>query len=307
MKKNEIDIAQDIYSYLRGWWGLKAPVLTDTKCAILSRSVSKWRTAFRDGKYGKLRRMYQDDGDLAGYLAAFGPRYAYTLYFLFKASGKLQTLCKKGETLRICYLGGGSAIDLVGLLALLYERKTPPRELEIHFVDRSPQWRRFHNSLFGAILPKYFPKTRVLPHYHDLDLNGPAPNYSPTIAGAFDASIFILSNVLSEFSETEQDGIKQHLRFLLRSANGSFYLAVADSNARKLRPRLSWLEGFVADLGFSYYLHLSAEYEVDCNWLKKDGVTSRIFHKGGPSFLTYTKRRGFVAEVLAGSRGEKLA
>ena len=306
MKKNEIDIAEDIYSYLRGWWGLKAPVLTDTKCDILARSVSEWRATFQRGKYGKLRRMYQNDKDLAGYLVAFGPRYAYTLYFLLKASGRKQDLCEKGGVLRVCYIGGGAAIDLVGLLALLYERGKPPRDLEVHFVDRSPQWRRFHNSLFGAILPKHFPRTRTLPHYHDLDLNGPAPNYSPTISGAFESSIFILSNVLSEFSEKEQDGVKEHLRFLLRSARASFYLAVADSNAKKLRPRLSWLEDFVAGLGFPYYLQFSGQVGVDCDWLKKDDVTARVFGVGGPSFLTSVNRRGFVAKVLAGKRGRKL-
>lgn len=305
-KMQKIDVAQDIHTYLRTWWGLKATALTDTKCNVLSKSVSAWRSSFRKGLYFKLRRMYQNDKNLAGYLVAFGPRYAYTLYFLLKASKKKQQLCTKGGILRICYLGGGSAIDLVGLLALLYERGTPPRDLEVHFVDRSPQWRRFHNFLFATILPKYFSKTRVLPHYHDLDLSGPAPNYSPTISGAFNASIFVLSNVLSEFSEAEQPGIKEHLRFLLRSARTSFYLAVADSNAKKLRPRVSWLETFVADLGFSYALQFNSEYEVNCDWLEKDDVTKRVFGAAGPSFLTSIKRRGFVTKVFASKRGAKL-
>lgn len=308
MAKNsapKVDLALDIYIHLRNWWGLKATTLTDTKCKILSRSVSNWRKSFKKGQYAKLRRMYQSDKELPGYLAAFGPRYAYTLYFLLKGCGKTHRICTKGGTLRVCYLGGGAAIDLVGLLAYLYECGTPPRDLEVHFIDRSPQWRRFHNSLFGSILPKYFSKTRSLPHYHDLDLSGPSPNYPPSISGVFDADLFVLSNILSEFSESEQEPLKEHLRFLLRGARSSFYLVVADSNAKKLRPRLSWVEEFTAELGFPFYVQYDDQYEVACDWLEKDDVTRRIFHPKGPVFLTSVKRRGFVAKVLAGNRGKK--
>lgn len=302
----QIDVAIDIYDHLRNWWGLKATTLTNKKCEMLSGSVSTWRRAFRYGQYSKLRRMYDNDRNLPGYLVAFGPRYAYTLYFLLKACKKKQKLCQRGGVLRVCYVGGGPAIDLVGLLAYLYERDTAPRDLEVHFIDRSPQWRRFHNALFGTILPKYFRKTRALPYYHDLDLNGPAPDYSPSIAGVFDASLFILSNVLSEFAEKERAGIAEHLRILLRCARSSFYLVVADSNAPKLRPRVSWLDGFVAQLGFPYYAQYSGQFVVNCDWLAKDDITARIFKSRSPAFLNSVKRRGFVFKILGGQRGKKL-
>jgi hypothetical protein len=302
----KIDLALDIYDHLRNWWGLTAPGLTDKKCDLLSKSVSTWRQSFKRGQYSKVRRMYQRDKDLPGYLAAFGPRYAYTLYFLLKKCKKKQNICQKNGSLHACHIGGGAAIDLVGLLAYLYERGTPPRELIVHFIDRSPQWRRFHSSLFGTILPKYFRKTRALPYYHDVDLSGPAPSYSPSIHSAFDSTLFIVSNVLSEFAEPEQKPLKEHLRFLLRCARKSFYLVVADSNAKKLRPRISWIHDFVAKLGFPYACQLDDEFEIVCNWLKRDNTTQRIFHAPGPTFLTSAKRRGFVAKVLADSPGRPI-
>ncbi len=232
------------------------------------------------------------------------PGTLFTLYFLLKACKKKHKICEKRGVLRVCYIGGGAAIDLVGLLSYLYERQTPPRDLEVHFIDRSPQWRRFHNALFGTILPKYFAKTRALPYYHDVDLLGPSPNYSPSIQSAFDSNLFVLSNVLSEFSDAEQRPMKEHLWFLLRCARRSFYLAVADSNAKKLRPRLSWLEEFVDRLGFRYAIQFDDEYTVSCDWLEKDKVSERIFYPTGPAFLTSVKRRGFVAKILAGETSE---
>ncbi len=197
-------------------------------------------------------------------------------------------------------MGGGSAIDLIGLLAYLEERNQLPRDLEVHFIDRSPEWRRFHNALFGLILPKYFKKTRALPHYHDLDLCGPAPSYSPSMAGVFDAQVIVLSNVASEFGDRERQALMAHLRFLLRGARTKFHLLLADSNARKLRPRIAWIEDFVPDLRLSYGRLFNGEYELDCDWLKENSITKRIFSAGGPSFLTTAKRRGYIARITAG-------
>lgn len=295
----KIDLAKHIYAYLRVWWGLVGP-LTDKKCELFARSVTKWRSCFRLGKYKTLRRMYRSDSEIPGYLTAFGPRYAYTLYFLLQQCPKRPSICTKGATLSVCYVGGGSAVDLIGLLAYLEERDRIPRDLLVHFIDQSPQWRQFHNALFASIIPKYFKKTRVLPHYHDLDLCAPAPNCSPSMSGAFDADVFILSNVLSEFSERERKMMKEHLRFLFRGARRKFYLLVADSNAPKLRPRVKWVASFVDDLKFSHACLFEGEYGVDCDWLKSGTITTKIFSPGGPSFLTHVKRRGFVARVTAG-------
>jgi hypothetical protein len=247
--------------------------------------------------------MYNDDAALASYLAAFGPRYAYTLHALLKARGpKKHAICSDGSTLRACYFGGGSAIDLFGLLTFLYEHKTRPRDMEIHFIDRSPQWRRFHNALFGNILPIHFPKTRALSYYHDTDLSDSILRYDTSVQRIFDTRIFILSNVLSEFPE--QTAIREHLRFLLRCTRGTTYLVVADSGAPKLRPRLNWLRDFVPTLGFPYRTQFEGTFKVNCNWLKKDAISSRIFCPGGPSFLTSVTRWGFIAKIYAGHKGE---
>lgn len=306
IKLPKIDLAPDIYEHARSWWGLQGSTLTDTKCRILGQSIKRWRAAYRQGEYGKLRRMYQNDRELLGYLAAFGPRYAYTLYFLLHGCKKQQRICEPRGVLRICYFGGGPAIDLVGLLAYLYEKETAPRDMQVHFVDRSPEWRRFHNTLFGTILPKYFPRTRALPHYHDLDLCGPSPDYSPSLSSAFDSTIFVLSNTISEFSDKERESLKSHLRFILRAARGSYYFVVADSNAPKLRPRVSWIDGFTKDLGFKHFVQFDDSYEVECDWLVKDPVSKTIYKAGKTTFMTGVKRRGYVAKVLAGRKGERL-
>lgn len=300
----DIDVAPDLYEYVRNWWGLQQARLTPKKCELLAKSISKWRRCYHDTNYRQLARMYQDDGELLGYLVGFGPRYAYTLYFLLKVCQKKQRICKKNDILRVCFLGGGAAIDLIGLLAYLYELGTPPRDIEAHFVDRSPQWRRFHNTLFGAILPRYFPKTRSLPYYHDIDLADPAPRYDASILRVFASTIFVLSNVLSEF--TSEDSIREHMRILMRSAKQPFYLVVADSNAKKLRPRLSWVSDFVRNLGFPYYVQYCGSYEVDCNWLQQDRTTQSIFQSGSPSFQRTVKRWGFVARVIADAKGKNL-
>lgn len=306
MTQKKIDLAADIYDYLRESWGLKADALTSKKCELLARSVKKWRKAYMAGKYKALQKMYADDDDLRGYLAAFGPRYAYQLYFLMKKRAlkyRKQSFCKANDVLRACYIGGGSAIDIFGLLAYLYEEGTPPRDMELHFIDRSPQWRRFHNKLFGAILPHYFPKTKTLPYYHDVDLSDPTPRYDATIKSVFDSRLFVLANVLSEFPDANP--IREHLRFLLRCARNKFYLVVSDSNAKKLRPRLSWLPQFVRELGFPHYLQFAGSYTVDCNWLEKDETSSRIFcSPGGPSFMKDVNRHGFVAKIMADHLGE---
>lgn len=300
-KEYQFDIANDIYDYLRLWWGLARPSLTDKKCQLLGRSVSKWRKAYRDGKYSQLRRMYSSDTDLAGYLAAFGPRYAYSLNALLEATSKRLRLCRQNEDLRVCYLGGGGAIDLVGLLAYLYQRGIRPRDAKVTFVDRSPEWRRFHNALFATILPKYFRKTRFLPYYHDVDLADPTPRYDSGIQQVLETRVFILSNVLSEFED--QSAIREHMRFLMRGCRYTHYLIVADSSAPKLRPRVSSLDDFVADLGFPYYQYFDGVYDVDCDWLVKDEISKKVF-SGGPTFQTSVKRYGFVARILAGSKGE---
>jgi hypothetical protein len=306
-----VDLAPEIYTYLRQWWGLRKPQLTPKKCQLLARSIKDWRRAYTHGQHSKLVRMYNDDAALAGYLAAFGPRYAYTIRALLDsrtANGnplKRHRICTAGDVLRACYIGGGSAIDLFGLLTYLYERKTPPRDMEIHFIDRSPQWRRFHNALFGSILPDYFPKTRALPYYHDTDLSNSALRYDASIQRVFDSRIFILSNVLSEFPE--QRAIREHLRFLLRCARTTTYLVVADSSAPKLRPRLNWLRGFVESVGFPYYIQFEGKFVVSCDWLQKNGTTRQIFSPGGPSFLTSVNRWGFVAKIYAGHQGEDLS
>jgi hypothetical protein len=300
---HHFDLATDIYAFLRQWWGLKAERLTATKCKLLARSVREWRASYPKGNYRKLEKMYADDRALGGYLVAFGPRYAYTSYFLLKErKAKRHRICNKGDVLRACYIGGGSVIDIVGLLAYLSEQDTAPRDMELHFIDRSPEWRRFHNSLFGAILPKYFPKTRALPYYHDVDLLDPAPRYDASIHRVFDSRLFVLSNVLSEFADAEP--VCRHLRFLLRCATHPCYLVVADSNAKKLRPRLSWLTDFVRELGFPYYVQFSGSYAVSCDWLAKDETSARIFGLQGPSFLTAVSRWGFVAKIIADHPGE---
>jgi hypothetical protein len=297
-----IDVATDIYTYLGQWWGLKNPILTDKKCELLAKSVREWRRAYKHGEYKKLEKMYDSDRALTGYLAAFGTRYAYTLYFLLKKCKLKHNICANNDVLRACYIGGGPGIDIIGLLAYLYERKTPPRDMELHFIDRSPQWRRFHNYLFGSILPKYFPKTRALPYYHDVDLNDSTPRYDPLIHRVFESRLFVLSNVLSELPDA--NAIREHMRFLLRCSKVPCYLVVADSNAKKLRPRLSWLSDFVDNLGFPYYLQYNGSYDVSCSWLDKDITSARIFSEGGPSFLTSMKRRGFVSKLITNKNGE---
>lgn len=300
----EIDIAPGVYNYCRQWWGLKATLLTRTKCEILRRSITEWRSAYWKGKLSKLRSMYRSDRDLLGYLAAFAPRYAYIPYFLMKATGKDLNVCASGDHLAVCLLGGGSGVEMIGLLAYLAERKTVPRDVEIHFIDRSPQWRRFHAFLFASLMPHYFPKTRVLPYYHDLDLSNPGLRYDTALSRALDARIFLISNLLSEVEN--QTGIRENLRVLLRSTRKTFFLLVADSNAKKLRPRLSWIDQFLTDLGFKHWLYLSDSFTVDCSWLKRDPTSDAIFGPPGPSFLTSVRRYGFVAKVKADGRGERV-
>lgn len=299
-----IDVAPDLYDFIRSWWGLKSSTLTDKKCELLAVSVSKWRKIYRVGSAKKLVRMYDDDRELLGYLAAFGPRYAYTVYFLLKACKVRHRICKANGSLSVCLIGGGSAIELLGLLEYLNERNTVPRDIEIHFVDRSPQWRRFHNHLFGSILPRHFPRTRVLPYYHDIDLRDPSLHYAQALSRVFDSKIFALCNVLTEFED--DISIREHMRVLMRLAKGTFYLLIADSNAKKLRQRVSWVADFVRGLGFPYYEQFTGSYTVECTWLKKDETTERIFFDGGPSFLKKVRRHGYVARVRAGAPGAKL-
>ena len=40
MSADRVDLAPDIYAYLRQWWGLKSPDLTPTKCRLLARNIS---------------------------------------------------------------------------------------------------------------------------------------------------------------------------------------------------------------------------------------------------------------------------
>ncbi len=112
MQERQIDLASDIYAFLRSWWGLKGSSLSDKKCELLARSVSKWRKCFRDGKYSTIRKMYRKDSELAGYLTAFGPRYAYTLYFLASAmcETSLRSAKKDRLSLSVTWAAGPPSI-----------------------------------------------------------------------------------------------------------------------------------------------------------------------------------------------------
>lgn len=303
MPRKQIDIGPDVYDFARIWWGLKSEALTDKKCEILGRSVSKWRKAYKSGSFGRLRGMYDDDAQLLGYLVAFGPRYAYTLESLLQKCPKLPRLHSGTDALKLCFIGGGSAVDLLGLLVHLEEAQGKlPRDVHVHFVDRSPQWRRFHQYLFGVVIPRHFRKTRILPYYHDVDLSDPAPRYHGDISGVFDAKIFVLSNVVSEFSD--RGPLEEQLRLLTRCCRTTFTLLVADTSAPKYRPRVEWVTDFTEGLGFRYRKHFAGTYDVDCKWLDQGPTGQRVFDpRSGPHFMTSVKRWGFVAQVHADAPG----
>ncbi len=300
-----IDIAKDVYRYLARDWGLKDASLTDKKCAQLKDGISDLRL-----RYHKNREIpYHDPLVRRTYLATFAPRYAYTLYHsLSKVANEAKQVLgcwDKGEAV-MCMLGGGPACELYGLLDWLYENGIEPRYLHVVLCDRQAYWRTFHSFLFADLLAARFKKTLVVPTYEAVDFpvpsgkkfNRQSVNYGfGQSAMLAEAKLITIVNCLSELPDHR--GFECHLRYLTRLAWSDQLVVCADSNAKKRRPRMSWLKAHFDDANNfeSKELFCGSEMMDATNWLKKDATTQKIFDSRSPKWESSMKRWVYICKT----------
>jgi hypothetical protein len=298
------DIAQDVYRYLARDWGLQDEKLTDKKCQLLKKYISLLRV-----KYQKNRKIpYHKAVVRRTYLATFAPRYAYTLYHCLsktplEAKQVLDSWHNKDAVM--CMLGGGPACELYGLLDWLYENGIEPRYLHVVLCDRQAYWRTFHSFLFADILAARFKKTLIVPTYETVDFpvqtgkkfNRLSVNYGfAQHAMLAEAKLITVVNCLSELPDHR--GFECHLRYLTRLAWSDQLVVCADSNARKWRPRMSWLKDHFdkAENFESKELHCGSE-KMEANWLTQDATTQKIFGVPSPKWETSINRWVYIRKT----------
>lgn len=278
------DISEGIFRFLARDWGLKGDALTDAKCQQLQEAIPSLRT-----RYHRNRRIpYHQPLTRRAYLAAFAPRYAYILHSCLRA-----VATKARETLSawnnsegvMCLLGGGPACEIYGLLQWLYQKNIRPRYLHVIIVDRERYWRAFHNFLFSDICSKDFRKTMIVPSYESVDFPVPkgarfdrasmSYGFAQTSLLA-EARLISIVNCLSELPNHR--GFECHLRYFTRLAWNPQLVICADSNAKKRRPRMSWLKTFFddADNFRSKELYRQTR-EMTFSWLENAETSQRIF------------------------------
>lgn len=292
------DIAQDIYRYLARDWGLQTDSLTPAKYAQLGREIPELRKDY----YGNRAVAYYKPLVRRAYLAAFAPRYAYTLYECLNRvkAQALQVLnpWHKKEGV-IALLGGGPACEVFGLVDWLYENNIQPRFLRVIILDREGYWRSFHNFMFSELLNARFRKTMVIPSYESVDFPVPTGkkfdrtsmsyNFAQTSLLA-EARVLSLINCLSELADHR--GIEYHLRFLTRIACEPQLIVSADSAAKKRRPRVNWLKGFFDNArNFQSSELFDGMLEMPGAWLSMDQVTQQIFRTNAPPKWEQTMKR----------------
>jgi len=299
------DIAESIYCYLARDWGLARDALTPGKCQQLTQQVSILRNSYNGNK----PIPYHKPLTRRAYLAAFVPRYAYILYACLN---KIKTHAKqvlepwhRREGV-VCLLGGGPACEVFGLLDWLYENGIEPRYLRLILLDREGYWRSFHSYLFSELVSKHFRKTMVIPSYETIDFPVPrgarfdrrtvSYQYAQTSLLA-EAKLLSVVNCLSEIEDFR--GFLCHLHFLTHLAWESQLIVCADSNAKKRRPRISWVERFFdQDARLRSRKLLKDTLSIKCNWLQMGTTSARIFRTNrSPVWRNEVKRWVYIRKT----------
>jgi hypothetical protein len=303
------DIADHIYRYLARDWHLANDVLTSTKCHQLSR----WITNLRGRYKGERDIPYQQVGIRRAYLPAFGPRYAYILYRLFEEIEQHHGNPFAGwpdDEVVICLVGGGPAIEVFGLLDRMYQNNFYPKYLHVVIVDRQRYWRSFHSYLFSELFASFFRRTQIIPTYEEIDVPVPSGvRFDPSSISYGYGQVGLLSktrilSVVNCFSEiADHRAVQQHLRYLLRLPCNDVLFVCADSNAKKRRPRMSWLDDFFTSGKLISHSRFSGRLDVNCHWLHGDATTNLVFPgtPGSPSWLTNCVRWAY-ARLIEGNQ-----
>lgn len=299
------DIAESVYCYLARDWGLAKDELTAAKCEQLRTSIPRLRLAY----HGNRAIAYDKPSVRRAYLAAFAPRYAYVLYRCLqkKRATALEILRpwhrKEGV---MCMLGGGPACEIFGLLDWLYQHDIEPRYLRLVIMDREGYWRSFHSYLFSELVSQHFRKTMVIPSYESVDFPVPTGakfdrslvNYSyAQTALIAEARLISVVNCLSEISDHR--GFECHLRYLTQIAWESQLLICADSNAKKRRPRMSWLpECFDGNSKLNSKELFEGTIPMKFKWLKRGPTSQQIFRNGSaPTWQNDIQRWAYIRKI----------
>jgi|ERR1035437_5773480 hypothetical protein len=299
------DIAESVYCYLARDWGLAKDELTETKCEQLRTSIPQLRLAY----HGNRAIAYHKPTVRRAYLAAFAPRYAY---FLYRSLQKVRA--RALEVLRpwhreegvMCMLGGGPACEIFGLLDWLYQHDIEPRYLRVVIMDREGYWRSFHSYLFSELVSRHFRKTMVIPSYESVDFPVPTGvkfdrslvNYNYAQASLLsEARLISIVNCLSEIGDHR--GFRCHLHYLTQIAWESQLVFCADSNAKKRRPRMSWLPEFFDENPKLKSKELfEGTIPMKFKWLKRGPTSQRIFRNGSaPTWQNDIQRWAYIRKI----------
>jgi len=299
------DVAESVYCYLARDWGLAKDELTVSKCEQLQTSIPDLRLAYQKNR----AIAYHKPSVRRAYLAAFAPRYSYVLYRCLqkvraRALDVLQPWHRKEGVM--CMLGGGPACEIFGLLDWLYQNGIEPRYLHLVIMDREGYWRSFHSYLFSELVSQHFRKTMVIPSYESVDFPIPTGvnfdrslvNYSYAHASLLgEARLISIINCLSEISDHR--GFKCHLRFLTQIAWEPQLVVCADSNAKKRRPRMSWLaESFDGNPKLKSTELFEGTISMKFRWLERGQTSQRIFRKGkAPTWQSEIQRWAYIRQI----------
>jgi len=299
------DIAESVYCYVARDWGLVKDELTASKCEQLQASIPRLRLAY----HGNRAIAYHKPTVRRAYLAAFAPRYSYVLHrSLQKVRAKALEVLRPWHRKEgvMCMLGGGPACEIFGLLDWLYEHDIEPRYLRLVIMDREGYWRSFHSYLFSELVSRYFRKTMVIPSYESVDFPVPIGvkfdrslvNYNYAQASLLsEARLISIVNCLSEIGDHR--GFACHLHYLTQIAWEPQLVICADSNAKKRRPRMSWLaEFFDKNSKLKSKELFEGTISMKFKWLKRGPTSQRIFRNGkAPTWQNDIQRWAHIRKI----------
>lgn len=288
-KPSQTSFTEEFEPILVAAWRSAGDRLNDSQLAQTRSAVVQLREIYRFRTTSVYKIRFDVPKNAAGYLAAFGQRHAYLAYEHLKKVSELSPESipepdGKGE-LTVTVLGSGAAVEVYGLCLFYNEFSHRLKRLRLNLVEKVQEWKPTRQIVIGRLLKAKFPKLSIF--QHDIDLDLAADNGVPQLAFHHDelvkSKILLIYNVLNEIKVENRARVWKNLQYILRQCDNALLVLMAEPNAPKARPRVSWLEDRLAECSRVIMLDPRANVRFDHDPVKielegtGEGLNDRLF------------------------------
>jgi hypothetical protein len=273
-----------------------------------------------------IRRVYRFKGELgaespsqidykiaknrAGYLGAFGERYAYLAYYHLKRVQAIDPnvipLPNKNGELTVTLIGAGPAIEAYGLCLFYNESTHELKRLNINLVEKIQEWKPTRDLVLSGLIRETMPKVDIYQAPIETDIR--ASNCVQTFATSHDSlvntNLLLIYNVLNEIEVEYASLVLRNLSYIIKQCEQPLLILLAEPSAKKAWPRIKWIRQLLLNYTRVIIdeLNEKIEFQKEPTKIEMKGLNellfSRIYEKNPPVFETSLDRVLMACQIV---------